>query len=187
MYDKIQNGAGTSKVKVAEDSVGAYIQLNGWTRLYMLTIALTDGLTTTAGIGSLAQTTHGTGQGEWWRADSLDGGTTKKWFRISKGERSFVAVLNQAGTAAPTISATYMNQLGATPTLSRTGVGVYLVTLTGAFAKAFCVAVPEVGSTGLVVKITAASNDNIAIGVFDAAGAAVDLVGNMKVEIKVYP
>src|SRR3954467_11727528 len=122
MYDKIQNGAGTSKVKVAEDSVGAYIQLNGWTRLYMLTIALTDGLTTTAGIGSLAQTTHGTGQGEWWRADSLDGGTTKKWFRISKGERSFVAVLNQAGTAAPTISATYMNQLGATPTLSRTGV-----------------------------------------------------------------
>lgn len=187
MYDVISNRAGTSKAKAKLDSVGSFLELNGGVRWYMLAIALTDGLTTTAPVGSLGTTSHATGKGGLWRVESLDGGTTKKWFRADKGYRSYVAVLNQAGTAAPTLGTALENQLGGVPVPTRTSAGLYPITLTGAFAKIMVNVAIENAATGFSWKATRTSDDVVTLAFLDAAGAAADLVGNAIVEIKVYP
>lgn len=107
--------------------------------------------------------------------------------------RKFKAIINQAGTAAPTFAtgSPVLNQLldsGAPPTLARTSAGLYTMTLTGAFAGyVFGTAAAENGSTGFYARLIKTSANVLTIQVLAAAGTAADLVGNMGLDIEVWP
>jgi len=99
---------------------------------------------------------------------------------------SYTAVLTQAGTAVPTLNI-LNNEIGAL-VWTRTGVGVYLATLAGAFdVSRFTYALATV-SSALAVFVTAqiTSANVVTLSFFDAAGAAVDLAGICFIEIRTY-
>lgn len=104
----------------------------------------------------------------------------------------YKAAIDQAGTAAPTEGAVFgVNQIGAI-VWTRSSAGVYVGTLTSLVAafpanKTFIEATIASGSTGLCVKASRTANTTIEIDVFDAAGAAADLVGRVYIVVQVYP
>lgn len=107
--------------------------------------------------------------------------------------RSYVAVLNQAGTAAPTATAVHKNNLldaGTAVALARTGAGVYTLTLATAFGSAASKVVIllqiESGSTAPLARAVRTSANVVTLSTFNISNAAADLVGNIFVEIRVY-
>lgn len=101
---------------------------------------------------------------------------------------SYVAVLNQAGTAAPTATV-LKNNLGGTIVLARSGIGVYTLTLTGAFPTATKVVIfltVASGSTAVGARGVRTDANVVTISTFSSAEAAADLVGNLFTEIRVY-
>jgi hypothetical protein len=64
-----QGGRSASALEVKKDAVGSYIEFGAW-KMYSLTAAVTANVTTTtAAAGSLAKTSHATGQGSIFRSD----------------------------------------------------------------------------------------------------------------------
>lgn len=114
----------------------------------------------------------------------LTAGTKQLFPLLSK---LFAAVLAQAGTAAPTATV-LENDLGGTPTLARTGTGVYTLTLTGAWTanKVHIQVTVDSGATAVIARATRTSANVITINTYTEAGVAADLVGNLFVSIKVY-
>lgn len=99
---------------------------------------------------------------------------------------AYSIVLTQAGVAAPTVNV-LNNEIG--PIIwTRTGVGVYLATLAGAFDVSgftFTLVTLSTGAAAFVlVEVTSANV--LTFSFFDAAGAAVDLAGIAFIEIRTY-
>lgn len=106
----------------------------------------------------------------------------------SKNYKVYSALLTQAGTAAPTIKI-LENTIG-TIVSSYSGVGLYRLTLTGAFTtNKASVIINSSYDAGVssVVGATIIGNDYILISSFDFLGAALNsaLVDNF-IEIRVY-
>jgi hypothetical protein len=99
--------------------------------------------------------------------------------------------LAQAGTAAPTLTREFQNTLNfnkVTPTLARSGVGVYTITMAGAFEgnvipKAYLAG----NATGVTARLEKTSNNVLTLRTFSAAGAAADFVGTCWIEVEVWP
>jgi hypothetical protein len=106
------------------------------------------------------------------------------------GGKAYKAVLNQAGVAAPTLAVSVLNQLSGALTLARTGVGVYTLSLLGAFlaGKLFIEGVNiAAGAAGVYAKIGRTDDNTLTLSVFSAAGAAADLVGDIHLSLTVLP
>jgi hypothetical protein len=99
---------------------------------------------------------------------------------------NYKLLLNQAGTAAPT--AVFLNnEATATPTLARTGVGVYTITLTGGFADTIFPIITPVGlPTAVFYNIVRTSNNVLTLTTYDISRVAADLVGDLAISIDVY-
>jgi hypothetical protein len=99
----------------------------------------------------------------------------------------YTAILNQAAVAAPTATV-LQNEIG-TIVWTRTSAGVYVGTLVAAFpaGKVFGKAELAAGSTGVLARVGWTSADALALLTFDIAGAAADYVGDLFLEIRVYP
>jgi hypothetical protein len=181
--------------RMRHDGIGNYSDQNG-VRAYSLTTALTHGLSTTAGgstapRGSIARTSHATGR------DSLfvAGATTWQEMAVGgasgvSGAKTYKGIFDQAGVAAPTLQTAVVNQLGGALTLGRTGVGVYTLSLLGAFPvdKLFIEGVNVAGgATGFSAKLERTDDNTLTLRVFNAAGAAADLVGDVHVHFTILP
>lgn len=71
MASKLRNqgGAAATALTVKKDTVGSYLEFGAW-KFYTFTTAITANTTvTTAAAGSLAKTSHATGQGSIFRSD----------------------------------------------------------------------------------------------------------------------
>ena len=99
----------------------------------------------------------------------------------------YVAVLAQAGTAAPT-AAVLKNSLSGSVVLARSSAGVYTLTLSGAFtsAKTHIQATVDSGATAVLARVARTSANVVTITTATEAGVAADLVGNLNLSIKVY-
>ena len=99
---------------------------------------------------------------------------------------SYAAVLTQAGVGAPTVNI-LNNDIGAL-VWTRTGVGVYLATLAGAFDTSGFTFALVTFSTGAAAfaQVTITSANVLTFNFLDAAGAAVDLGGICFIEVRLY-
>lgn len=103
----------------------------------------------------------------------------------------YKAYWTQTGTDAPLLQATIDNDFGGAFTLGRSDVGDYTATLVGAFPDVdkfypltiMCQSVDK----PLMFTIRRTSADEIAIQVFDPAGAAVDLQGRIAIGFEQHP
>ena len=105
--------------------------------------------------------------------------------------RRFRIVLAQAGTAIPTVTNYLLNDLTyppVTPTFARTGVGVYTITVVGGFAGVvFASGLFNVAALGLGLKVTKTSADVLTVATFGAAGTPADYVGDLYLNVEVWP
>jgi len=107
--------------------------------------------------------------------------------RISiKGYKSYVALVSQAGTGAPTATV-IVNELGGTVSWTRAGTGVYSAALSGAFVnnKTF----PLISSNGEFMSLAARFDSNsVAIQTynFNTAVYSDNKLNNTPIEIRVY-
>lgn len=70
MVNKVYNSESKKYNSIPKlDAIGSYILYENGLKEYLLTIPLTDGLATTASIGSFARTSHSTGRGEVFSSD----------------------------------------------------------------------------------------------------------------------
>jgi hypothetical protein len=169
--------------KLFKQAYSGYTVLANDARFYPLTEAVTAGTTaTTAPAGSLAVTSNATGKGKLFQSNG------SVWMDAGKGYAVYAAIVAQAGTAAQTATV-LENSLGGAVTLARSGVGVYTFTRTGAFtaAKTHITATVDAGATAVIVRVAHTSANVVTVSTFTEAGAAADLVGNVFLEIKVYP
>jgi hypothetical protein len=102
------------------------------------------------------------------------GGTTTKVYR---------AILNQSGTSVP-VATILENSLGGVPTFTRSGSGVYRMTLTNAFTanKTFITPNSFTADTGDVISIV-----QLSVSVIQIGSGADDTLNNLMLEILVYP
>lgn len=108
-------------------------------------------------------------------------------YTVTSPFSAYNAILTQAGVADPT-AATLLNQVGAI-VWTRSSAGVYVGTLAGAFPAAKTVLDIQIadGSTGQYAQASRTGADTIEVDVFDAAGAAADLVGDAVLKLQIYP
>jgi hypothetical protein len=110
---------------------------------------------------------------------------------VVKPYKAYVAQLEQSGnTAAPTIIATFENNLSGAIVWTRTGVGAYSGTLTGAFTAnktALFINMPpnEVGS-GVTASFQRQDANVINLDIFEADGSTPNEGFKAIVEIRVY-
>lgn len=108
--------------------------------------------------------------------------------------KSYVVEISQSGTATPAISQMFINQLGGTPVLARTGVGTYTLTLSNAFVINKTVTFPK--DICLIASITDGFANNVSISKQDASVILIDTFSNgapsdsildrFPIEIRVY-
>lgn len=102
----------------------------------------------------------------------------------------YIADINQAGTADPTITTTIFNSLGETPSLVRNGAGDYEVNVVGSQFSATRTVVNVSlmpSATAFIHKEgTGATVNEVSFKTYDAAGVAADLVGDLQITIEVY-
>ena len=102
-------------------------------------------------------------------------------------------ILNQAGTAIPTIAVMLLNNLvvstGQNPTLARTSAGLYTITLTGGFQGTLFVKSCNVrgGATAYAASLEKTSVNVLTLRTYDAADAAADLVGDVDIAVELWP
>ena len=105
------------------------------------------------------------------------------------------ALFTQNGASAPSVVAVLENSLVGTPTWARSGVGVYTVTLTGAFPsnQTFCQfaqgPVDDPPTHGIICTVSRTSNDVVTIRSFNIAGTPAEMEhagGAASLEILVY-
>lgn len=100
---------------------------------------------------------------------------------------SYIALLSQAGTDAPT-AVELENTIGVIA-WTRTDVGAYTGTLAGAFTadKTICLGFPNDNSgTAILFKLGRASDDTVTLEALTEAGVAVDVFSDLAIEIRVY-
>jgi len=102
----------------------------------------------------------------------------------------YTAILTQTGTSAPT-AIILENTLGGTITWSRSGVGLFIGTLTGAFTTSKTCFLATLGivptSGGSIISITRTSMDTILIRTTNSSGSVTDgILDNALIEIRVY-
>lgn len=170
--------------KIFTNAYATFLTLANGKKVTLLTTAISAGVTTTTlAAGSFAVTTHATGRYQLF----VSNGTV--WLDAGKGGAAvYEGVLAQAGTAAPTATI-HENTLGVTPTLARSGAGVYTVTATGLFtaSKTLIQATVDAGATAVLVRVAHTSANVVTISTYTEAGVAADLVGNLNLSIKVRP
>ena len=103
----------------------------------------------------------------------------------------YSVVLAQAGTAAPTVTSTLQNSLSGTPTLARTSVGVFTVTLAGAFLEnkvtGTCSVFPQlVGNESHASPPRRLSDDAIEFRIYDWGDNLVDGFGEVHLALETY-
>lgn len=103
--------------------------------------------------------------------------------------KEYRAVVEQAGTAAPTVTTTLLNSTGTTATWARTSAGVYTLTFGGATLTSgqTFVASLNISGTAVIVKGVITSTTVFTVNTLDAAGAATDLAGTIFIHLQVYP
>lgn len=98
----------------------------------------------------------------------------------------------QAGTASPVILHTFFNQLNGLPVLARTGVGVFTITLAGAFivGKTF-LSKPNIDIAAVGDEVNAelehTSADVITLRIFDSVNDPTDGFNAVYIKIEVEP
>lgn len=114
------------------------------------------------------------------------------WYTMSdiketvKPYKSYSAVLTQASTSAPTASV-LQNELSDAIVWTRTGTGVYVGTLTGAFVTGKTFTLFSNGTANQkIVNIAITSANVITVTVKDTANTAADLAGTLNLEVRVY-
>lgn len=109
---------------------------------------------------------------------------------VGQPYRKLKLEIAQAGTAAPTLTREFINELNfnkVTPTLARTSAGLYTLTMAGAFQGViFPLAQIMGGATGFSVTVEKTSANVLTVRVFDAAAAAADLVGTLFLSVEVH-
>lgn len=127
--------------------------------------------------------------------DGNDAAGTSISITISKEEsdakgKTYKAILNQAGTAAPTVTTLILNELSAAIVWAYTSTGVYTGTLVGAFtADKTWWNFSLVGDpTGKIVRLARTSADVLTLSVFAADGTTpAELVGSLNLLVEVHP
>ncbi len=127
--------------------------------------------------------------------DGNDGAGTAVSITITKEEsgasgKTYKAILNQAGTAAPTVTTLILNELSAAIVWAYTSPGVYTGTLVGAFtADKTWWNFSLVGDpTGKVVKLAHTSADVLTLSTFAIDGSTpTNLEGSLNILIEVHP
>lgn len=107
------------------------------------------------------------------------------------GVKKYVALLSQTGTSAP-VATVLENTLGGTVVWSRTGVGNYVGTLTGAFPddKTFTIKGSNEADAADApgnIMVVRGSNDTILIQTGNSGDFADDGMYDLFIEIRVYP
>lgn len=108
--------------------------------------------------------------------------------------KSYVALLSQSGTAAPTATVLF-NTLGGTPAWARIGVGAYTATLASAFTlnktAVFTGGADSALDLPLFLTMGRASSSIMKVEAFNSSGSpavlADDILFNTSIEIRVYP
>lgn len=102
--------------------------------------------------------------------------------------KTFICVLNQSGTSAPTVTGGY-SDLSGTLTFTRTAVGTYLITNSVAEFTTNKTFIFHTPGTGTIIKYYAhqmTSTTQISILTLDSSGTAADgLITNNSFEIKI--
>lgn len=100
----------------------------------------------------------------------------------------YVALLSQAGTAAPTATV-LENTLGGTVVWSRSGTGDYTGTLSGAFTenKTWFSANCEWTTDAINGNLRRVDNNSVGLYASDSTGTLFDDFRNLSIEIRVYP
>lgn len=132
----------------------------------------------------LIPTLAGTGD----RAIGAD--STGKLIILGSQPKKYTALISQSGTSAPTATV-LENTLGGTVVWTRTSTGIYVGTLTGAFAASKTVALMLCqGSFGLpVYRFTSPTTSTVSIETFTSNTAAFSdgLMAPARITIEVYP
>jgi hypothetical protein len=109
---------------------------------------------------------------------------------ISQEPKRYTALLTQSGTAAPTAQVLGINTLG-TITWTRSAIGTYVGTLTGAFTANRTWSVvgwsDESGGAGVVFQLKRTSVNTVQLLVSPDGVSATDGFTNLSVKIEVYP
>jgi hypothetical protein len=117
-----------------------------------------------------------------------NGSGTLSWF----GPKKYVALLTQTGTSAPTATV-LENTLSGTPTLTRTGIGTYELTLTNEFTanKTWVVGGSADNNAGsgdfATLDIKRLNANKITLNTYDSFTPADDMLVSTSIEIRVYP
>lgn len=100
---------------------------------------------------------------------------------------TYTGLLIQMGTSDPTVIE-IQNTIGGTPVWSRTGIGEYMVTITGKFTENKTITtITNVTINNDKIAIIRNDENSILIYTFNSSGAAADnVLGNTSFEIKVY-
>jgi len=98
----------------------------------------------------------------------------------------YVALLNQTGTSAPTATV-LENNLGGTVVWTRSLLGNYVGTLSGAFTTNKTVILHGNGTTNTIVSSIVSSVNAVGIVTSTAGSGADGLLSNTTLEIRVYP
>lgn len=121
------------------------------------------------------------------KALSTDAARSSQIADAAANYKVYAALLTQSGTSAPTAKV-LDNTLSGVPTLARTGVGVYTITLSGAFTTDKTFLLTGVSTTaGATVSAVRTSANVITLTTSNASNAAADvLLTDTPIEIRVY-
>lgn len=101
----------------------------------------------------------------------------------------YTAIFNQSGTSAPSAPNIFENTIGAI-VWTRTGVGTYVGTLSGAFTASktigFLTNTIVTGATPINVKISSSTTNTIDVVSYINGAVSDNAIGNMSLEIRVY-
>lgn len=97
-------------------------------------------------------------------------------------------IVNQAGTAAPTVTSTLVDNSGVTLTWARTSTGIYTLTAsTATFTSGKTFIYLTCGGTATVFKAVVTSPTVLTFTFTDAATpSAADLAGDMSLRVEVF-
>lgn len=107
---------------------------------------------------------------------------------VADTAKVYIAKINQSGTNAPTATI-FKNTLGGTPVLSRSSVGLYNITLNGAFPTARTHIICNVGNGNALINFAISTNDNtISLQTISETDyTAIEHQGTWYITVTVYP
>jgi hypothetical protein len=159
--------------KIFRNAYSEYSTLANGVRLYQLTAPVTPNVTTTtAPNGSWGITSHATGLGILFVSDGA-------FWQSAKGYLSYVALVGQATTDAPVMTA-LVNELGSDVTWTRSGAGLYITAETlfpqGRTVVQFHRGKWNANTDGIFVAVYVEDHNKLEMRCEDITGSLADLL-----------